>query len=190
MNAFGLKDAERVLIEDLFTVTLSDFKGDHQSPGRKRTDRNKDSFSEPQLKNYCEYFIRVLRAAFGQDKHISATIFQESTAAWLPFRLVAFELDRNEHTDVAVETMDMPNLLSELERLNKTWLKGRRKVGSIYYQRVVRIYDRLREAPTIFMIKPDAYRYWTRSMGLHDADQVTVDFARWQKVAANGGRDG
>lgn len=190
MNAFAFKDAERVLIEDLFTVTLSDFKGDHASPGRKRTDRHEDSLSEPQLRNYCEYFIRVLKAAFGEDKHISATIFQESIAAKLPFRLVAFELDQTEDVDVSVEKMDTPNLLAELERLNKTWLKTRRKVGSIYYQRVARIYDHRRKAPAIFMIKPDAYRYWTRSMGLHDADQVTVDFARWQKVAANGGRDG
>jgi hypothetical protein len=32
IESFGFKDAERVLIEDLFNYTLPDFQGDDQSP--------------------------------------------------------------------------------------------------------------------------------------------------------------
>src|ERR1017187_2568139 len=180
-KAFELKDAEWTLIEDLFNVTLSDFKGDEVSPGRLPTKRKYKSGQEPQLRQYCEYFIRVLKAGFGQDKQISATIFQEKDLGFLPFRLIAFELDQVTAPSVQVKTLDTPELLAELEVLNKTWLKSRTgKTGNIYHQRVARIYDNRGKVPTIFIIKPDACRYWTRSMGLHDADEVAADFLSWQ----------
>ena len=77
-DAFGLKDAEWVLVEDLFDVTLPDFKGDTNSRGRQRTQREDGSTMEPQLRHYCEYFIRVLKAGFGEDKRIAARIFHET----------------------------------------------------------------------------------------------------------------
>ena len=45
-TAFGLKDAERVLIEDLFRYTLPDFQGDHRSLGRQPTPRIENQKSE------------------------------------------------------------------------------------------------------------------------------------------------
>jgi len=189
-HAFDLKDAEWVLVDDLFKVTLADFKGDDNSSGRMRTERYNDSLREPQLTKYCEYFIRVLKAGFGDDKEISATIFQETGTDTLPFRLVAFELDQTTKSSVGVETLESSGLLAELETLNNTWLKGSRNVGSIYYQRVARIYDHRSGTPIIFIVKPDARRYWTRSIGLQDADQVAVDFANWQRAASNGGKHG
>ncbi len=189
-RAFNFKDAEWVLIEDLFNVTLPDFKGDKTSPGRARTERQSGASSEPQLQEYCEYFIRVLKAGFGQDKRISATIFQE-TGMQLPFRLVAFQLDHASTPAIRVEPIESPDLLAELETLNKTWLKGTKaKSGNIYHQRVARIYDVRNKIPTIFMIKPDACRYWTRSMGLNDADEVAADLISSQSMAARGGTHG
>ncbi len=191
-RAFDFKDAEWVLIEDMFNVTLPDFKGDQTSPGRLRTTRQIDLSPEPQLRQYCEYFIRVLKAGFGQDKQISATIFQEKgTDLPLPFRLVAFQLDHATVHPVQVETLESLDLLAELENLNKTWLKSTTaKSGNIYHQRVARVYDTPDKIPTIFLIKPDAYRYWTRSMGLNDADEVAVDLVRWQRAASTGGGRG
>jgi len=185
-QAFAFKDAEWVLVEDLFEVTLPDFKGDEASPGRLRTKRQAKSIQEPQLWQYCEYFIRVLKAGFGRDKQISATIFQEKGPNLLPFRLVAFQFDKASTASVQVTPLDAPDLLSELETLNKTWLKSRKnKSGNVYHQRVARIYDSRDAVPTVFIIKPDACRYWTRSMGLHDADEVAADFLSWQGKARN-----
>jgi hypothetical protein len=185
-QSFDFKDAEWILIEDLFKVTLPDFKGDESSPGRQRTQRLDKSTQEPQLRRYCEYFIRVLKAGFGRDKQISATIFQEKGSDLLPFRLVAFQFDQATTPSVRVESLDTPDLLAELETLNKTWLKSRKaKSGNVYHQRVARIYDRRGNAPAVFILKPDACRYWTRSMGLHDADEVAADFFSWQTDAGN-----
>jgi hypothetical protein len=34
--------------------------------------------------------------------------------------------------------------------------------------------------PTIYLIKPDKIRYWTRSMALRDADEVAADIMTWR----------
>lgn len=181
--AFELKDAEKTLIEDLCKITLEDFKGTAHSPGRQRTQRRSKSSDEPELSVYCEYFSRVLKAGFGQDKHISATVFQETGKDFLPYRLIAFELNQPSSENFRVASLETPALLAELETLNRTWLRGRESLGgNIYHQRVVRIYDYRDGVPTIFILKPDARRYWTRSMGLHDADEVAGDFVSWKNI--------
>lgn len=188
-DAFGFKDAEWVLVEDLFNFTLPDFKGDAKSPGRQRTQRKERTTAEPQLHRYCDYFIRVLKAGFGHDKQITATIFQE-TGDPLPYRLVAFELGRESESPVQVASLDAPELLNELERLNQSWLKHRQvQGGSIYHQRMARIYDHHGDVPAIFILKPDACRYWTRSMGLYDGDEVSADFVRWEEATTHGERN-
>ncbi|MDD4965163.1 MAG: N-6 DNA methylase [Gallionella sp.] len=182
-EAFEFKDAEWVLVEDLFNITLPDFKGDANSPGRQPTQRRSKLSDEPELSAYCEYFSRVLKAGFGQDKHIGATVFQETGKDFLPYRLIAFELDQPSSEKFKVALLGTSALLAELEALNRTWLQGRESLGgSIYHQRVARIYDYRDGVPTIFILKPDARRYWTRSMGLHDADEVAGDFNSWQNA--------
>jgi hypothetical protein len=56
--------------------------------------------------------------------------------------------------------------------------------GGIFYQRVARIYDSVQlngqTVPTIYLIKPDKIRYWTRSMALRDADEVAADIMMWR----------
>ncbi|BAY21182.1 hypothetical protein NIES2100_09310 [Calothrix sp. NIES-2100] len=183
-QAFEFKDSEWVLINDLFNYTLPDFKGDTASPGRQRTLRRDNSQSqnnnEPVLTAYCEYFLRVLQAGFGQDKQVCTTIFQEITNNSLPVRLVAIYLNRPDCHGVHIEPIDSPDLMERLENLNKLYMKrGSIEDGGIFYQRVARIYDSVQlngvNIPTIYLIKPDKIRYWTRSMALRDADEVAAD---------------
>ncbi len=183
-QAFEFKDSEWVLINDLFNYTLPDFKGDSDSPGRKRTHRVDNSQSqnntEPELTAYCEYFLRVLKAGFGQDKQVCATIFQEQTNTLLPVRLVAIYLNRANCYGVHIEPIDSPDLMERLENLNSLYIeRGNIEYGGIFYQRVARIYDSVDlngvKIPTIYLIKPDKIRYWTRSMALRDADEVAAD---------------
>jgi hypothetical protein len=188
-EAFSFKDSEWVLIEDLFNYTLPDFKGDSASPGRKRTHRIDNSQSqnntEPELTAYCEYFLRVLKAGFGQDKQVCATLFQEQTNTLLPVRLVAIYLNKPDSEGVHVEPIDSPDLMERLENLNKLYIeRGSIEYGGIFYQRVARIYDSVElkgvKIPTIYLIKPDKIRYWTRSMALRDADEVAAYIMMWQ----------
>lgn len=183
-QAFALKESEWVLIEDLFNYTLPDFKGDSSSPGRQRTHRQDDKKNiEPELQAYCEYFMRVLKAGFGQDKQISVAIFQEQSSPYLPVRLVAFYLNQTIHKGIKIEPIDSPALLKRLDMLNEAFIDQGHKEG-IFYQRVTRIYTSTQlqgqTVPTIYFVKPDKIRYWTRSMALRDADEVAADIMLWR----------
>jgi len=188
-EAFSFKDSEWILVEDIFNYTLPDFKGDNYSPGRQttrsRSNQDTQNKSESVLTEYCEYFMRVLKAGFGQDKNVYATIFQEHNIAHLPIRLVAIHLKGAGGEVVQIEPIDSPTLLEQLKRLDKLFLdKANQDDGGIFYQRVARIYDSVQlngqTVPTIYLIKPDKIRYWTRSMALRDADEVAADIMMWR----------
>jgi hypothetical protein len=136
---------------------------------------------EPQLTAYCDYFIRVLKAGFGRDKAVKATIFDDSPAQ-MPFRLIAFELGRAADKQIVVETLALPDLLDEFGRLDSRWRDRVRDAGGIYHQRLARVYESRSGIPTVFILKPDFVRYWTRSAGLNDADEVALDLFRWNQA--------
>ena len=60
----------------------------------------------------------------------------------------------------------------------------------IFYQRVARIYTSAQiqgqSVPTIYIVKPDKIRYWTRSMALRDADEVAADIMLWRSSPERG----
>jgi hypothetical protein len=183
-KAFGFKDAEWTLVDDLFRYTLPDFKGDETSPGRQLTERSprfaQPTKAEPQLAAYCRYFVRVLKAGFGQDKQVCATIFQDDARSPLPVRLVAIHLDWPRDEKIVVEPIDSPALCEQLMELDQKWLTaGQANRGGIFYQRVAMVYsefqDQRRSIPTVYIVKPDRIRYWTRSAALRDADEVAAD---------------
>ena len=182
-EAFGLKDSERVLIEDMLTYTLADFRGTEQSVGRKPTSRSNGDTQEQHLGAYCEYVIRVLKAGFGRDKAVSATIFRQTDGTPLPYRLVAFELGKQASQAVSVSNIQTIALLRELERLDLSAPKKEAPRRGIYNARLARIYDSSSGVPTIFVIKPDATKYWTRSAGLNDGDKIALDLFQWQQQA-------
>jgi hypothetical protein len=185
-KTFGLTDAEWVLVEDLFNYTLPDFKGGLDSPGRRRT-RDVDGKGQEQvLRDYCMYFKRVLLAGFGGDKRVSATIFTEGPEAFLPVRLVAMHLEASGKPFIRVERIDSAKLIERLRDLDKKFLRSAPPAdGGIFYQRVARVYDTRyiggKGVPTVFIVKPDQVRYWTRSMGMRDADEIAADVMLWRE---------
>lgn len=184
-QAFGFKESEWTLIEDLFDYTLPDFKGDSSSPGRRRTQcRGTEGIIEPELRAYCEHFIRVIKAGFGTDKNICAAIFQEQNSTCIPVRLVAFYLDKLFDEAIKIEPIDSPTLISQLDRLNKSYIEQSHKEG-IFFRRSVRIYTSVqvheKTVPTIYFVKPDKIRNWTRSIALRDADEVAADIMHWHQ---------
>jgi hypothetical protein len=59
------------------------------------------------------------------------------------------------------------------------WHRGHGKASWL----VPAFYDASSGAPTIFLLKPDAQRYWTRTMALNDADQVCADLFNWSAAS-------
>jgi hypothetical protein len=180
-KAFAFKDAERVLVEDMFNYVVPAFRGDSAAPGYARTSSTDDGSPETLLAEYCHYFIRVLKAGFGQDRSIHATIFQSDRAhAPLPYRLVSFELGDRE-TDgpnISVRTISTTAMVSQMEKLD---LGPGRKRRGMYGRRIARVYDGSSGIPTIFVLKPDMARFWTRSIAIEDGDEVALDLFRWQQ---------
>lgn len=189
LDGFGLKDSEKVLVQDLFDFTMPDFQGNKDSPGRQRTLRSYKSkrpvSREPQLYEYCKYFLRVLKSVSGCHSPMSATIFQDAESERLPVRLVAFYLAMSQEDEVTVEVIESDQLCRLLEELNEKFLEangGER--GGIFFQRVARVYIEQRvsgrKTPVVYIIKPDCIRYWSRSAGLRDADEVAADAQLWR----------
>jgi hypothetical protein len=183
-EAFSLKDAERVLVEDMLKFTLADFRGGEVSAGRISTQSANVDESDHHLRAYCEYFIRVLKAGFGSEKKINATIFCSEKNNTLPYRLVAIELGGDADASISVSKIQTSELLQELERLDLSNPQSGSRRQGIYRQRVVRMYDSSRGVPTIYIVKPDMARYWTRSTGLNDGDEVALDLFRWNQAAS------
>jgi len=184
-KAFSFKNSEWILIEDLLGYTLPDFKGDSASPGRSETIQKWNrTNTESILTQYCEYFIRVLKAGFGVEKQISATIFQQEASRSLPVRLIAFYLGKVATDVITIKQIESVQLMESLNALNDSILEQNKKSG-VYYQRVARIYSstkvKNRDIPTIYLLKPDKIRYWTRSTALHDADSVAGDIVLSRK---------
>ena len=175
---FALKDAERVLIEDSLQYTMADFLDGAASQGGNRTNTNG---SETHIKLYCTYFIRVLKAGFGGDRPISATIYQ-STESMTPYRMVAFTLDSEVRQEVVIRDITTFALLDELHRLTAGPFSGTNRIS---IRRIMRIYQVNSGVPTVYMVKPDQLRYWTRSAGLQDADEVALDLFRWRQTATS-----
>ena len=183
---YGLKEVERTLVEDFYNFTLQDFKGDASSQGRRAVATGRPTALEPMLTAYCDSFRKVLHAGFGEDKPISATIFQVETSVPPPCCLVAFHLDWPGREPVVIEKVDDQTFLDRLHRLNDRWKGTHPDEGSIFYQRVVRVYQTLmveqgKRIPTIYVIKPNLVRYWIRSAALRDADEVASDILVWTR---------
>lgn len=178
-DAFDLKDAERVLIEDMVDIHVADFRSVFDRPGLRSTSRSTASQfaqpaeSEPVLTDYARYFTRVLKAGFGADKGVRAKIFCPPVSETLPFRLVSFELVESDIGEPALLPVEAPTLVAEMQRMAEQYrARGAGKTGASL---ITRVYDGHATAPTIFIMKPDAVRYWTRSAALNDADEVSAD---------------
>ena len=104
-------------------------------------------------------------------------------------RLVGIQLDTPGEAFIKTESIDSTELIERLKDLDKKFLQTSTRAtdGNIFYQRIARIYDTVliegKKVPTIFIVKPDQIRYWTRSMAMRDADEIARDIMLWREGA-------
>ncbi len=197
-TAFRLKEPERALISDLLEFGYRDGamkSGDR--PSRAATIRSGDE-DQDDLLRYADFFLKTLRATFGKEREVRATVFEETKGhSHLPVRMVAIHLDWPQQPRLLTKESMEPNLLrSELARFYAEQLTVRTRDGApitsgLGFRRVARIFITHEpgdgaKIPTVLFVKPDQRRYWTRSQGLRDADELAAAIFtnRQRRIAA------
>jgi len=179
-DVYDLTSVECALVEDFFEISIHDYKDAAIPIGR-----NPVPPSEV-MEIYCEWFLNVLKSGFGSNKHISATIFKPTHEDEPTYNVIAIHLDWPRKKEIQYEYLENSKLFEKLNDLEET-LKKQSINKTIFYSRVSRIYQSMQvtengktqNVPTVFLIKPNQIRYWTRSVALRDADEVAFDIMQW-----------
>lgn len=185
-TAFRLQEPERALISDLLEFGYRDGATRSGSrPSRAATIRSDDE-DQDDLLRYADFFLKTLRATFGKERAVRATVYEENKGhSLLPVRMVAIHLDWPQRRHLLTKESMKPNQLrSELARFYAEQLTVRTRDGApitsgLGFRRVARIFitheaDVGVTIPTVLFVKPDQRRYWTRSQGLRDADELAA----------------
>lgn len=179
-EAISLTEAQWILVEDFVKFVIPETMHKEASDGRRVTTRSHEEVSETsKFSQYARFFTRVLEATFGKDKAVCATVFEEPDGERLPVRLVAIHLDWPGRESLTIEPMDKSRLLDELRQLYQDALSPKSRALSgdgLGFQRVAFLFhshvEGGRRIPSLYIIKPDQRRYWTRSLAMRDADQL------------------
>lgn len=177
---FALTDADWVLIDDMLDVSLPDALRKSVGRGRRPTVRNaNDGLVEPELSQYGHTFCRVLQSTFGQDKPVAVTIFCETDKRHLPVRVVTLHLGWSGRPLMTVEPITPNDLRKQLSTFHRDILNQKMQAatgGGVGFQRVGYFFHTSTKAgvrvQNLTIIKPDEYRYWTRSQAMRDADDL------------------
>jgi hypothetical protein len=193
-RAFSLTKADAAIIEDFLQLSLPDAIRKRPGPARSTTKRQGgDSNGSLELTEFAETMIRVIKGTFGRDKHVSATIYQESAnTALLPVRMLTIHLDSEESSGVCVEPIEAERLFDMLSSFHRDVLSKKVRsatASGLGFQRVAFFFHanetKRCRVQNLTIIKPDEYRYWTRSQAMRDADDLAAAI-----VDAAGGAEG
>jgi len=156
---YDLDESEMILVNDAIEFTLDSFRNKARSIAFKKVDE--DSFRE-----YTNTFCSVLNNSFSSPKKVFVGTFYLGK---YPLQVVSARLvDKSKET--ARITFVGDNKLEEvLNELDKTLIEERSP--SVYIRRNLRRYS----GNTVFIVKPNQKRYWTKSAALRDADETYAD---------------
>ena len=190
-DLYQVNEIDRALVQDFFEVTLPDFKGGGDSPGRQPAWRGPDPGSKRIFSDYCHFLIRVLKGGFGDGKPVCATVLAPSDASDVTFCVVALHLEWPGRGEIEFDPTEPRALRERLTHLDEVLSSQDPERGGVLYRRVARVYETLEtrtaggrtcRIPTVYFVKPNMLRYWTRSMALRDADEVAADILSWSQV--------
>jgi hypothetical protein len=181
-----LNAAEATLIDDFLDVTLPGLLRKKPGPAYQATSREGPGGGEPQLAAYARTFVRVVKSTFGEDKAVCATVFQESAgkneSERLPVRMVGVHFDWPGRASLTIEPLESDVLHKRLQRLYADALRGKGRASpgeGLGFQRVAFLFHTHQAPPhgrvrSLYIIKPDECRYWTRSLSMRDADHLSA----------------
>lgn len=179
IKALSLTGADHALIDDVLQLSFPDTLRQAPGPARARTQRVANSRTEPELTEFADTFLRVIRGTFGDDKPIAATILQEASAStFLPLRVVTFHIGVHRDLPIEIEAIEVDGLLEQLGEFHRDVLSKKARTATnsgLGFQRVAFFFHKEQGKPgqNLTILKPDEYRYWTRSQAMRDADELS-----------------
>jgi len=160
---YGLTRDEQILVDDAINYTLDYFRLGVRSEAAKRTWNGIDD--ERFLSEYLQVARKTLEGSFG--KQFKSIIFQGTA----PLRVVALDLieDINGSTQSLVVKKSEHELEQALSQINE--YLAEQLSQNVFILRNARAFI----GKTIYIIKPDQRRHWTKSSALRDADEIYSD---------------
>jgi type I restriction-modification system DNA methylase subunit len=158
-DLYGLDESEIILIDDTIEFTLDYFRRKDKSITTKPVD-------EDTLRTYVDTFCNVLNNSFSSPKKVFAgTGFLGKS----PLLVVSAHLEDKTKESVVKIYFQEHKLRDLLNKLEKTLINE--SPPGIYIRRNIRRYS----GDTIYIVKPNQMRYWTKSAAFHDADETYAD---------------
>jgi hypothetical protein len=154
-NRFNLSIKDKIIINDRMSIGFSQLRYGHKSIAFHRT-------LESENQAYAEILCNELNAFLSHSKiKVNASICDVGRHD--PLNLIVLHFGEVEKP---VETKNLANLRENLQNIDRYMLQ--QKSDSIYVQKQVRYFDN----DTVYLIKPNQKRFWTRSQAIDDATSL------------------
>ncbi|MBU7586640.1 MAG: N-6 DNA methylase [Nostoc sp. TH1S01] len=157
-NLYGLDDDERILVEDTTQITIDLYMNREKSTALKRP-------LATDLEAYAVQFISVIEPFFEilRERSIVADIF---SIAKTPLQVVKFSIVPYPGRKQVIQTILAENLINVLKSIAKQL--PAKFADRIFTRRNLKVYV----GEDIYIIKPCQLRYWSRSAGLNDVNDI------------------
>lgn len=154
IKALNLTAYERFLIEDAIKFSIDLFIKGKDSVSLKATNIE-------ELRIYATITQEIVNEYLNAANNISIKIFDIDKKA--PLNLIIIKLSKTSKNIIEGKIGDIVN---HLDFLNKISIKKEAK--SIYIKKIIKYYD----VDTIYILKPNQKRFWSRSMAINDAKEL------------------
>lgn len=161
LEGLNLSETDKILIEDLLNYQVDSFQSEQKSKAYKPCKLD-DS------RAYAHYLCKTINEflKYTPETSVWASVFgiHERT----PLNVVILHLNQEQKAGTIQELQsdEINQVLKELEQYTY-----REHSESIYYRKFFRYYN----DDVVYLVKPNEKRFWSRSMGLNDADEITLE---------------
>lgn len=163
LKALNLSVRDRILITDTLDYAVDLFQEGEKSVAYKRTT---STDIEKYAKQLCTDLNDVLKYS-GGTTNVSAIVYE--TAVNSPLALVSITFSKKQR-NVLVEKVDYSSKLSVILKQIDDYSYEKHS-ESIYFRKTIKYFDE----DTIFILKPNEKRFWSRSSAMNDADETVFE---------------
>lgn len=160
-EALQLSETDKVLIQDLLDYQLDAFQSGQKSKAYKPCEVE-------DCEAYAQYLCNTINdfLSYTPELTVWASVFKIDKRT--PLNVVMLQLSREKAAGFIqpIDGRDINPILKDLERHSYE-----EHSESIYYRKFFRYYG----DDVIYIVKPNEKRFWTRSLGLNDADEIILE---------------